>query len=411
MNCIDIYLINNIIILFPLLINNYYFVNKRNYNNKNKHDNFISLNIIVSLIYLIRINKLFILNYYFIFLIYPLLISLLYRRNKTSFFICIIIIELFINIYKINSIIIILLFTCYYKLYNKYLIKDNSTYTFIKKFELITLVYLNIQLIIKYNINLNYETIIKLLEINIPYLLTGVILNLTFSKSSKVIDTYLTIKDFEREKRIKDSLFKLTHEIKNPLAVINGYLQMFDVNDKKKSKRYIAIMKNELTRTLNLLTDFMQYSKIKIDKNEFMIFDLFNDINSIVKPILIDHNIKYIYQVEENLIINADYERMKQVILNLIKNSIEACEGKYKPLIEIMAYKTNSKLLIIVKDNGTGMDKEILDKIKVPFYTTKANGTGLGVSLSKEIIEAHSGNLSYTSIKNEKTIAKIVLPI
>ena len=79
--------------------------------------------------------------------------------------------------------------------------------------------------------------------------------------------------------------------------------------------------------------------------------------------------------------------------------------------IVILAAELYHTLFIIVKDNGIGMDKETLDKIKVPFYTTKANGTGLGVSLSKEIIEAHSGHLSYTSIQDKKTIAKIVLPV
>ena len=96
---------------------------------------------------------------------------------------------------------------------------------------------------------------------------------------------------------------------------------------------------------------------------------------------------------------------------NLIKNSLEACLGKDNPYIEVLSYKNNNKLFIIIKDNGVGMDKETLDKIKVPFYTTKANGTGLGVSLSKEIIEAHNGTLNYTSIKDKKTIAKIILPI
>ena len=411
MKNIDIYLINILIIIFPLLINNFYFASKKNYMNRNKHNNFISLNIIISLIYLIRFNKIFYSEFFFVFLTFPLLLSTLYQRKLTSFIICLIIMENLINIYKIDCFVVILLLYCYYILYKKYIIKDNSISTFIKKFEFITLIYLNIQLMLKYKLNFSNDIFIKLLEVNILYLITGILLNITFSNSKLILNNFMSQKEFEKEKRIKDSLFKLTHEIKNPLAVINGYLQMFDVNNKKNSKSYIAIMKQEINRTLNLLTDFMQYSKIKIEKKEFMLFDLFNDIKSITTPIFKEHKIKYNYQIEDEIIINADYDRLKQVIINLIKNSTEACLDKSNSIIEVLAYKNNNKLFIIVKDNGIGMDKETLDKIKVPFYTTKANGTGLGVSLSKEIIEAHQGSLTYTSIQDKKTVAKIVLPI
>ena len=411
MKNIDVYIINVLIIIFPLLINNFYFANKKNSMNRDKHNNFISFYIMISLIYLIRFNKVFYSEFFYVFLTFPLLLSLLYHREKTSYIICIIIIETLLNTYNVHSLIIILLFFCYYILYKKYIIEDNSIAVFIKKFELITIIYLNIELIIEYNLNINYNIVLKLIEVNILYLSTGIFLNLTFLNSNKIINNFMLLKDFEKEKRIKDSLFKLTHEIKNPLAVINGYLQMFDVNDKKKSKKYITIMKQELNRTLNLLTDFMQYSKIKIVKSEFMLIDLFNDIKNVIVPIFKENKIKYSYQIEDNIILNADYDRLKQVIINLIKNSVEACVGRSNSIIDIVAYKNNNKLFIIVKDNGIGMDKETLDKIKVPFYTTKANGTGLGVSLSKEIIEAHSGVLNYTSIQDKKTIAKIILPI
>ena len=108
------------------------------------------------------------------------------------------------------------------------------------------------------------------------------------------------------------------------------------------------------------------------------------------------------------LIINADYNRIKQVLINIIKNSIEA--SKENSNIDITCY-TNKNLNIIIKDYGIGMDDEILNKLFIPFNTTKEKGTGLGVCLSKEIIEAHKGKITYNSILNKGTIVKIVLPI
>jgi len=79
-------------------------------------------------------------------------------------------------------------------------------------------------------------------------------------------------------------------------------------------------------------------------------------------------------------------------------------------MVEVWTINTKNNIKIYVKDNGVGMNKETLKKIKEPFYTTKQKGTGLGVSLSSEIINAHSGKINYTSEENKYTTVKITLP-
>jgi signal transduction histidine kinase len=227
-------------------------------------------------------------------------------------------------------------------------------------------------------------------------------------KADEILNLYSTIKSIEHEKEIKISLFKLTHEVKNPISVVKGYIDMFDVNDKNKSIRYIGIINQEINRTLNLLSDFMQFSKINLEIEEVDVGLLFDDVKQIINPMLNNKNIKCTFKIEDNIFINADYNRLKQVIINLIKNSVEA--SKTNGIISVTLYKDNDKIYIIVKDNGIGMTKEELNNMFKPFHTTKENGTGLGVCLSKEIIEAHKGKLAYNSIKNKETIAKIVLP-
>ena len=93
-------------------------------------------------------------------------------------------------------------------------------------------------------------------------------------------------------------------------------------------------------------------------------------------------------------------------MINILKNSIEA-ESKN---ITLTLSELENNLLIDINDDGVGISKEIMDKIYEPFYTTKRSGTGLGVSLSKEIINAHNGNIEYKSIEGCGTEVKIVLP-
>ena len=94
-----------------------------------------------------------------------------------------------------------------------------------------------------------------------------------------------------------------------------------------------------------------------------------------------------------------------------MKNSVEAIPKNKKGKIEVKEILNNNNLIISVQDNGTGMSKELLNKIKEPFYTTKPKGTGLGVSLSEEIIKAHNGTLNYESKENKYTKVIITLPL
>lgn len=100
---------------------------------------------------------------------------------------------------------------------------------------------------------------------------------------------------------------------------------------------------------------------------------------------------------------------MKQVMINLIKNAIEA--SNINGEVKIISFIDNNKLNIIIKDCGVGMSKETMDNLLNPFFTTKSFGTGLGVCLSNEIINAHGGSLDYYSHMNEGTSFFITLPL
>lgn len=90
----------------------------------------------------------------------------------------------------------------------------------------------------------------------------------------------------------------------------------------------------------------------------------------------------------------ADKVQMEQTLLNIIKNAIEACRNIKSPKVEVGAYYTdNGKIKLIVSDNGEGILPDVKERIFVPFFTTKSNGSGIGLSLCKQIITMHGGNI------------------
>ena len=105
----------------------------------------------------------------------------------------------------------------------------------------------------------------------------------------------------------------------------------------------------------------------------------------------------------------GDYNRLKQVLVNVLKNSIEAMENVESKILTVETCLKEQDFLIKVKDSGEGISKENLKKLKDPFFTTKVRGTGLGVYLSNEIIRAHHGSLDYDSVEGEGTMVLISL--
>lgn len=243
----------------------------------------------------------------------------------------------------------------------------------------------------------------------IYYFVTFTILYI-FKAIEKIESLNSTIKLLEKDKLIKDALFKLTHEIKNPLAVCKGYLEMISLDNKEKSTKYISIMKQEINRSLNIISDFVEFNKIKIVKEQIDLNLLLEDVYDTFKILVDSNNIKLIYndRNDEEIYLNGDYERLKQVLINLLKNSLESITNTGK--IEICTNLYKKHIDIIVEDNGQGMDNKVLSRLKEMFYTTKENGTGLGVALSNEIIKAHDGELIYTSELGKGTKAIIRLP-
>lgn len=310
--------------------------------------------------------------------------------------------------YDIN---IYIMFTKYLGYFISYLLLYKSkefNYLFLKISGIIQGFFLSFEYFMNY-----YDGIDKVIDLIIYmfiiYGLTFFALYL-FKLANNISSLYMMYNKLVEESKLKNSLFKLTHEIKNPIAVCKGYLDMINLEDKIKSRKYINIIKSEIDRSLNVMADFMEYSKIKINKDVMDIVMLMDDIYESFDILIKDKNIKFNYNNSyDEIYLMGDYDRLKQVFVNVIKNSIESIDNN--GIISIDVNKCEKFVEIVISDNGIGMDKEELGNIKEMFFTTKKNGTGLGVALSNEIVLAHNGQLSYDSKKNKGTKCVIKLPI
>ena len=401
-------ILNTILIIFPILL---YFALSIYKEELSKKYNNLLLNIaLITSIYLcLRFGTISSNNKILLFCNIPIIIAFIKKKGSLAIVLSIINIIYCYQASEALVLIVLIKYISYFILYFCAIKKNISTNSFILSAAVIQGFFLSFEYFfieVKSSIN---DIVILLILVFVYYFITFFIVYI-FRMIDKINDLNKTIRILEKDKKIKDALFKLTHEIKNPLAVCKGYLEIIDLDKREKSEKYLRIMQEEIERSLNIMTDFIQFNKIVIKKEKICINTLLEDIYDSFKLIAVTQKIK-IKNIKDNKIIfiNGDYERLKQVFVNIIKNSFEAIEKN--GIIELYQKKYDSYIEIIVKDNGIGMDCETLSKIKEMFFTTKATGTGLGVSLSYEIIEAHGGTISYYSEKNIGTTVKIRLPI
>lgn len=233
-----------------------------------------------------------------------------------------------------------------------------------------------------------------------------IIVKCTMFKGEEVINYHIEHKDLLKEREIRSSLFKITHEIKNPLAVCKGYIDIFDYDDPDCAKKYLPILSGEIDKMLVLLQDFLLVNKDNINRDIMDINLLMEEVTYTMKE-LNRFDIKLDYLEDDEIYINGDYNRLTQVLTNLIKNAYEA----HAKNIVVKSYLEEDDVIVEVIDDGDGITEHVYEKIYEPFFTTKRDGTGLGVPLSKEIIEAHSGTLDYLIEQEKGTVVRIKLPL
>lgn len=209
----------------------------------------------------------------------------------------------------------------------------------------------------------------------------------------------------------------IAHEIRNPLTAIRGFIQLLHPHLHQLGKEeYGKIILAEIDRANDIIHEFLTSSKPSVPQVSMLPVSallkevvLLTESEALMKGCQIN-----LHPLQGDMIISGDAKQMKQVVLNMIRNAMEAITERtddYIGKIEVGARREGAEVRIFISDNGKGMDLCTLDRLFNPFFTTKENGTGLGLSVSDRIIKNHGGYISVSSRVNEGTRFVISLPL
>ena len=208
----------------------------------------------------------------------------------------------------------------------------------------------------------------------------------------------------------------LNHEIMNSVTPISSLTETIlmilgseeDQNnweqpDKDKISDVVRSVKTIQKRSeglYNFVTEYRKLTKIPTPKMEdVLVNELIENVEQLWKPELEKKQIKFTkHLTDENLRITADPNLIEQVLINLVKNSIQAFENIADPQLIISVFRAEDKINIETKDNGAGIPSNIINDIFVPFFTTKEKGSGIGLSLCRQIMRLHKGKISVQSV-------------
>jgi PAS domain S-box-containing protein len=236
---------------------------------------------------------------------------------------------------------------------------------------------------------------------------TGIVRDLTETK--KLQEKLLRS---ERLAALGQSVAEITHEIKNPLMLIGGFAQQLSktITDEKGLRKVHIIVREieRLERLLSELRDFYLPSSITVEKVN--IKDLQDDTFSLIKKECDEKDVNVHLDINEGAqFVAGDLNKLKQVLLNLYKNAIDAMEKG--GTLTVSAHPSGKDVEIAVSDNGCGISEADKNSIFSPFFTTKDSGTGLGLAVSKRIIDQHEGgSISVESEEGKGTTFRIRLP-
>ena len=205
---------------------------------------------------------------------------------------------------------------------------------------------------------------------------------------------------------------KLAHEIKNPLTPIqliidnlrSKYLNNLKGENKEKYEGNLNIINNQIKQIENLVNEFSDFARMPkpLMKENNLNNIIINNIKLLDK---LDKKIQINLKTNKksNIIFLCDLEQMNRVFFNLIKNSIDSISEKYfkntdfKGIINIEIFKRNEYIDVLITDNGTGFKNKKKEELIKPYFTTKKNGSGLGLSIVNKIITDHNGELKFSN--------------
>ncbi|KIL46298.1 two-component system histidine kinase PnpS [Jeotgalibacillus campisalis] len=224
------------------------------------------------------------------------------------------------------------------------------------------------------------------------------------------------------EQMRKDFVANVSHEVKTPITSIKGFTEtLLDgaMNDKEALESFLTIILKESDRLQDLIQDLLDLSKVEqqgfnLAVSNVSITDLLQEARAIMKQKADQKSMEILLDGDQNLFIEGDHDRLKQVFINLISNALTYSQPRGE--IRLTVTDQTERVLIKVEDDGIGMEQEEIPRIFERFYrvdkarSRNSGGTGLGLAIVKHIVEVHHGEISVTSEPNKGTAFLISLP-
>lgn len=234
----------------------------------------------------------------------------------------------------------------------------------------------------------------------------------SYARIKKMQSYYEELQQSERLKTTGQLAAAVAHEIRNPLTVVKGFLQLFEQEPTfpNEAKRKFSLMVDELNAAEEVISHFLTIAKP--DKDRIMesidVHVALQSVTDLIKSYGLLHDNQIECHVEDHCSISINVIEFKQLVINLLKNAIEASENG--DVIAITAHRDQDYVEINISDHGCGISEEEIKSLGTPFYSLKSKGTGLGLMICFNIVEKNNGAIHFTSVKGEGTTVHLRFP-
>ncbi|MBU9713810.1 sensor histidine kinase [Evansella tamaricis] len=240
----------------------------------------------------------------------------------------------------------------------------------------------------------------------------GIVLFVVFierARSDRIILEEL--KKLEKLKVVSDIAASISHEVRTPLTVIRGFLQLLNEKNVPEEKKHFYIKHSieELDRAQDIISDYLTFAKPSLENVELLeINEELEYIVNVVTPYATLHNSIISFQTTDELTVVGERQKLHQCLMNIIKNGIESMQNGGE--LSIRVRKVNENAEIKIKDKGVGMTTEQINRLGTPYYTTKDKGTGLGTMVVFSIIKIMQGTIKVESEIGKGTTFTVTFP-
>lgn len=234
-----------------------------------------------------------------------------------------------------------------------------------------------------------------------------------FSDLTARKETQRRLAQTERLATLGELMAGVAHEVRNPLTAIRGYVQIIrQQTSQPVHQEYLSVVLKEIDSINKVIQQLLDFSRPRQSQwQQVLLNSLIEETLILVQTSGVQARITFNFEQDTGLpAIVADRELLKQVILNLLINAVQAINARGEIRIRTWQYSATQQA-VAIEDNGGGIDIALQKKIFDPFFTTKASGTGLGLALSQRIINAHQGDIHVASMPGCGATFTLILPI